>query len=142
MYQYFPPQHNTAVVLCCNYVVCGIMGLRGWVSQCIIKDKDHPLWYCLTNVLMSWNSKGEILYLHPYCHSLTGASIVIILIHAALHIIPPQDSDDGEIEVTMEEVSVQWTSATHIKYFHVNSKTLAILIYCFQILDDIFKVKS
>jgi len=36
-----------------------------------------------------------------------GASIVIILVHAALHTAPALDSDEGEIEVTMEEVSVQ-----------------------------------
>ena len=36
-----------------------------------------------------------------------GASIVVIMIHAVLHTVAHQDSDEGEIEVTMEEVTIQ-----------------------------------
>jgi len=57
IYQYFLPQHNTAVVFYYNYVACGIMGLWGWVSQCVFhlwtgwvssktKSNHHDI-YCL-----------------------------------------------------------------------------------------------
>ena len=39
-------------------------------------------------------------------HIATGASIFVIVIHAILHTVT-QEVDEGEIEVTMEEVSIQ-----------------------------------
>ena len=54
-----------------------------------------------------------------------GASIVFILIHAAMHSVLPQDGDEGEIEVTMEEVTIQWSHTIsrlilffQFKFFH------------------------
>ena len=41
------------------------------------------------------------------CYIAIGASIVVIMIHAALHTVAHQDTSEGEIEVTMEEVTIQ-----------------------------------
>ena len=60
-----------------------------------------------TKLLDYHTSINVMITLYIVYIPLQGASIVFISTHAAIHSVLPRDSDEGEIEVTMEEVTVQ-----------------------------------